>query len=98
MITDKKEKEEHEKTEQEFLESGKFYFINSKFDEAAKEFEKVLIKNINNSEAYCNLGLIYENKKDFVKAKQMYNKTLELDKENKVAKEHISKITGMENE
>ena len=45
-----------------------------------------------------NLGLIYENKKDFIKAKQMYNKTLEIDKENKVAKEHISKITGMENE
>lgn len=92
------DKKEEEKTEQDFLESGKFYFINSKFDEAAKEFEKVLIKNINNAEAYCNLGLIYENKKDFAKAKQMYNKTLELDKENKVAKEHISKITGMDNE
>ncbi len=49
-------------------------------------------------QAYCSLGLIYEERQDFIKAKQMYDKTLELNKENKVAKEHISKITGMNNE
>ncbi len=86
------------KTEQELLDLAKFYFLNSKFDEALKEFEEVLKINPQNWQAYCNLGLIYENKKDYIKAKQMYNKTLELDRENKVAKEHISKITGMDNE
>ncbi len=94
MTTEKKE----EIAEEKMLEVAKFYFVNCKFEEARQEFEKVLIKNPSNSEAYCSLGLIYENKKDYKKAKEMYSKTLELDKENKVAVEHISKITGMENE
>ena len=87
-----------EKTEQQLLEVAKFYFLNSKFDEAIEAFNEVLKINPKSSESYCGLGLIYENKKDYAKAKEMYTKTLELDKENKVAKEHISKITGMENE
>lgn len=87
-----------ENTEQKLLELGNFYFLNSKFEEAETEFNKVLQLNPKNWQAYCSLGLIYEERKDFVKAKQMYNKTLELNKENKVAKEHISKITGMSNE
>lgn len=87
-----------EKTEQQLLEVAKFYFLNSKFDEALEAFNNVLDVNPKNSEAYCSLGLIYENKKDYAKAKEMYAKTLELNKENKVAMEHISKITGIENE
>ena len=87
-----------EKTQEQLLELVNFYFLNSKFDEAETEFYNVLGKNPKCWQAYCGLGLIYEEKKDFVKAKQMYDKTLELNKENKVAKEHISKITGMGNE
>lgn len=87
-----------EKTEQQLLEVAKFYFLNSKFDEAIEAFNEVLKVNPKSSEAYCTLGLIYENKKDYTNAKEMYAKTLELDKKNKVATEHISKITGMENE
>ncbi len=85
-------------TEEKMMEVAKFYFLNSKFDEALEEFNNVLKVNPKNFEAYCSLGLIYENKKDYAKAKEMYTKTLEIDKENKVAKEHINKITGMENE
>lgn len=87
-----------QKTEQELLELGNFYFLNSKFEEAEIEFYKVLEINPKSWQAYCSLGLIYEERKDLIKAKQMYDKTLELNKENKVAKEHISKITGMDNE
>ncbi len=42
--------------------------------------------------------MIHENKKNYTTAKEMYAKTLELDRGNKVATEHISKITGIENE
>jgi tetratricopeptide (TPR) repeat protein len=88
-----------EKTkEEELLELAKFYFLNSKFDEAKKVFDKVLEINSLNSQACCNLGLIYEYKKDYEQAKQMYKKTLDIDETNKVAKEHLDKITGLDNE
>lgn len=88
-----------EKTkEEELLELAKFYFLNSKFDEAKKNFDKVLEINPLNSQAYCNLGLIFEHKKDYEQAKQMYKKTLDIDETNKVAKEHLDKITGLDNE
>jgi Tfp pilus assembly protein PilF len=87
-----------ESAQEQLLELANFYFLNSKFEEAEIEFYKVLEKDPKCWQAYCSLGLIYEERQDFVKAKQMYDKTLELNKENKVAKEHISKITGMNNE
>ena len=87
-----------EKEQDKLLELANFYFLNSKFEEAEIEFCKVLEKYPKCWQAYCGLGLIYEERQDFIKAKQMYDKTLELDKENKVAKEHISKITGIDNE
>lgn len=86
------------KKEKELLELAKFYFLSSKFDEAKKEFDKVLGINPLNSQAYCNLGLICEHKKDYEQAKQMYKKTLDIDITNKVAKEHLDKITGLNNE
>lgn len=84
--------------EEELLELAKFYFLNSKFDESQKEFNKVLKINPLNSQAYCNLGLIFEHKKDYEQAKQMYKKTLDIDATNKVAKEHLDKIIGLSNE
>lgn len=86
------------KEEEEILELAKLYFLNCKFEEAQKEFNKVLKLNPLNSQAYCNLGLIYECKKNYEQAKQMYKKTLDIDENNKVAKEHLDKITGLSNE
>ena len=84
--------------DEELLELAKFYFLNSKFDEAQDELNKVLKINPLNSQAYCNLGLISEHNKDYEQAKQMYKKTLDIDAANKVAKDHLDKIIGLSNE
>lgn len=89
MNTNKKSQEEL------ILETATLYFLNSKFDESIEEFKKVLKLNPANIEAYCGLGLIYENKKQAEEAKKMYEKTLLLDKTNKVAKEHLNKLIGI---
>jgi len=89
MNTNKKSQEEL------ILETATLYFLNSKFDESIEEFKKVLKLNPANVEAYCGLGLIYENKKQSEEAKKMYEKTLLLDKTNKVAKEHLNKLIGI---
>ncbi len=88
----KKEKEE------QLLELAKFYFLNSKFDEAVTEFKKILEINPLNAEVYCNLGLIYENRQMHDDAKKMYEKAIQIDKNNKVATEHLNKLTGITNE
>ncbi|WP_413854235.1 tetratricopeptide repeat protein [Candidatus Ruminimicrobium bovinum] len=79
-------------------EQAMFYFLNSKFDEAVEDFKKVLEINPANVDALCSLGLIYENKKMIEDAKTMYEKTLAVDKENKVAREHLNKLIGINNE
>ena len=57
-----------EKTLEQLLELANFYFLNSKFEEAEIEFYQVLEKDSKCWQAYCSLGLIYEEKKDFIKA------------------------------
>ena len=53
-----------EKTLEQLLELANFYFLNSKFEEAEIEFYQVLKKDPKCWQAYCSLGLIYEEKKD----------------------------------
>ncbi|MDD2523648.1 MAG: tetratricopeptide repeat protein [Endomicrobiia bacterium] len=86
------------KEQEELLEMAKFYFLNSKFDEAIIEFKKVLKINPLNADVYCNLGLIYENRKQQSEAKKMYEKCLGIDKNNKVARDHINKLIGFNDE
>ncbi|HCJ67042.1 MAG TPA: hypothetical protein DHV62_06895, partial [Elusimicrobia bacterium] len=58
-ISDLKKRKKEEET---LLEMGKFYFLNGKYKEAIAELEKVVKLNPKNSEAYYNLGLVYETK------------------------------------
>jgi tetratricopeptide (TPR) repeat protein len=82
--------------ENEYMELGKFYFLNNKFDEAVKEFEMVLEINPQNAEAYYNIGLICEASNDLEKAKQMYAKALQIKEDYKMASEKLNKLTGVE--
>lgn len=92
-------KEKNKKTQEALVqETATFYFLNSKFDEAIEEFKKVLKLNPANVEAYCSLGLIYEKKKQPEEAKKMYEKTISLDQDNKVAKEHLKKLIGIKDD
>ncbi len=89
---DKKQKEE------QLMELAKFYFLNSKLDEAFAEFKKILEINPMNAEVYCNLGLIYENRQMPDDAKKMYEKAIQIDKNNKIAADHLNRLTGITNE
>lgn len=84
--------------ETEVMEMAKFYFLNSKYDEAVGELKKVLEINPGNAEAYYNLGLIYENKNQVEEARKMYEKALSIDNNYKLAREHMDKLIGISNE
>lgn len=91
-----KKKQNLEGKETQLIELAKFYFLNSKYDEAINELNKVLEINPGNSEAYYNLGLIYENKNQYEKAREMYEKALSIDPDYKLAREHLNKLVGIE--
>ncbi|MFC1546359.1 tetratricopeptide repeat protein [bacterium] len=80
----------------ELIELGKFYFINQKFEQAKKEFKRVLKLEPKNIEAFYNLALAYEATNDNDLAKKYYEQVLELDIKHKLAKEHLHKIIGSE--
>jgi Flp pilus assembly protein TadD len=84
--------------EETLMELAKFYFMNSRYDEAIDGFRKVLARNPGNAEAYYNLGLIYENKNDVDEARAMYEKALAIEDEYKLAREHLNRLIGLKNE
>lgn len=93
-----RQKQKHTYNEIELIELAKFYFINTKYDEAVKELEKVLKINPKNAEAYYNLGLIYENRTQGDKARDMYERALDIDPDYKLAKEHLNRLIGISND
>jgi len=80
------------------FETGKFYFLSNKYDEALKIFEQLLKINSNNPEVYYHIGLVKEAKNEFSEAKKMYLKTLKLQPEHKLAKKHLNKLLGINDE
>ena len=77
------------------LETAKFYFLNSKYEEAIAEFGKALQINPGSSEAYYHLGLIYEHRNNLELARDMYEKALAIDQDYKMAREHLNKLIGI---
>lgn len=96
MSSDKKQKLSQD--EVAHMELGKFYFLNNKYDEAISEFEKVLEINAGNAEAYYNMGLIFESCNETDKAKEMYQKALDLKGDYKTARERLNKLIGLDDE
>ncbi|MDR1522545.1 MAG: tetratricopeptide repeat protein [Endomicrobium sp.] len=80
-----------------YMELGKFYFLNNKYDEAVSEFKKVLEINPANAEAYYNIGLIKESSNLIDDAKEMYSKALSINSEYKIVKDRLDKLIGIEN-
>lgn len=81
--------------EVDLIEKGKFYFLNAKYNAAITEFEKVLKINSKSANAYFNIGIIKEAKNDTDGAREMYEKTLEINPGHKLAKKHLDKIIGI---
>ena len=97
-MVEEKEKQDLKKRKQEeetMLEMSKFYFLNGKYDAAISELEKVVKLNPRNSEAYYNLGLVYEAKGMNEQAQEMYKRCLKIDPKCKLALEHLNKLVGI---
>jgi tetratricopeptide (TPR) repeat protein len=82
--------------EENYIELGKFYFMNNKFDEAIAEFKKVLELNPSNAEAFYNIGLIKEVSNLSNEAKDMYSKALAINPDYKIARDRLNKLIGVE--
>jgi tetratricopeptide (TPR) repeat protein len=81
--------------EVEYIELGKFYFLNSKYDEAISEFKKVLEINPGNAEAYYNIGLIKESSNQMNEAREMYSKALAVNPNYKIVRVRLNKLIGI---
>ncbi|MDR3243432.1 MAG: tetratricopeptide repeat protein [Elusimicrobiota bacterium] len=91
-----KQKKTAESPEAVNMEMGKFYFLNNKFDEAIKQFEKVLEINPSNAEAYYNIGLIKESSNAVEEAKAMYMSALKIKQDYKIAQEKLNNLMGID--
>ncbi len=88
-------KKSQKKKAEDYLDIGKLYFLNQRYDEAMPAFKKVIEIEPENPQGYYNLGLVFESKNMLLEAKEMFTKTLELDPKFKPAEEHLSKLVGI---
>ena len=89
------EKKEEIKKAEDYLDIGKLYFLNQRYEEAISAFRKVIELEPGKPQGYYNLGLIYESKNMLLQAKEMFTKTLELDSKFKLAEDHLAKLVGI---
>lgn len=62
-----------------YLNRGNSYYLSSQYDAALADYEAALANDVNKPwAAWYNIGLAYEAKKDKEKARQAYEKALEL--------------------
>ncbi len=57
---------------------GKIYIAEKFYDDAREEFEAILEKNENSADAHYELGVIYENQNDIVKARAEWRKAIRI--------------------
>ena len=80
---------------EELLELGRFYLLNSKFEEAIAQFRKVAELSPDDPEVCYNLGISYEGLGMIEEAKDNFRKALDLDPGLKKAEEHLDKLIGV---
>lgn len=87
-----------EKEREELFETGKFYLINNRYDEALKIFEQLLKENKNDPEVLYHVALAKEAKNELEEAKDIFLKVLEIQPKHKLAKKHLDKLLGINDE
>lgn len=87
-----------EKEKEELFETGRFYLINNRYDEALKIFEKLLKEKKDDPEVLYHIGLIKEAKNELEDAKDIFLKVLEIQPKHKLAKKHLDKLLGINDE
>jgi tetratricopeptide (TPR) repeat protein len=71
---------------------GKFWEAASNLEEAQKAYEQAIVLKPNYDHAYFAAAQIYLNQKNFTKAKDYFQKTLQIAPANTEAKEYLNKI------
>jgi len=79
----------------ELLEEAKFYILNQNFEKAEEILLGLLKKSPKNKEILYNLGLLYEMTHQWVRAKDFFEKVLDIDPDNAQAKEHLERVTRL---
>ncbi len=97
-MKDNKQQSEQDKQKDELFETGKFYLINNRYDEALKIFQQLLSIDNNDPEIYYHIGLIKEAKNEIAEAKQMFLETIKRNPKHKLAKKHLNKLIGINEE
>ncbi len=85
----------NDRTLENLIELGKFYYINKKFDEAMEQFVKALDLDPDNEQVLMSIGLIHEVHNEPEKAKEVYQKILKKNPENSAARDKLNKLSGL---
>ncbi len=80
----------------EYIEAGKFYFLNQKYNEALQYFMKAIEIDPDNIEALYSVGILYEGINEFDKAMGYFKKVVGLSPGHSDALVHINKISKNE--
>lgn len=86
----------NKKQKEDLFETGKFYLINNRYDEALKIFEQLLKENEDDPEIYYHIGLVKEAKNELTEAKQMFLEAIKRNPKHKLAKKHFNKLVGID--
>jgi len=76
------------------LETGKFYFLNQKYDKAIEMFKKGVEYFPEDADIHFNLGVAYEGINDLEHAKDCFERVLEINREYAQAEKHLEKIVN----
>jgi len=79
----------------ELLEEAKFYILNQNYEKAEQILKSLLKESPDDKEILYNLGLLYELTHDWGKAKDFFEKVLNLDPDHEQAKEHLERVTKL---
>ena len=78
----------------DLIEIAKFNFLSSRYEVAINIWKNALKLSPNNPQIYYNMGIAYESLNNLDDAKICFQKVIELQPENKQAKEHLENIVG----
>jgi len=85
-----------QKNKDTYVELGKFYFLNGKYEQALKEFQKALELNERDSEVHYNMGLIYESRNERDNAQDAYEAALSFNPKHALARKHLNHLIGID--
>lgn len=77
----------------ELLEEAKFYILNQNYEKAEEILLSLLKEAPADKDILYNLGLLNEMTHQWAKAKEFFEKVLQIDPENAQAKEHLERVT-----